>query len=105
VKCSLLTSVVVCMKHIPPYYTTATDDTSGVRTYILEMFVIEKTAIRKLQAPKESPIFETGRSTVCYILITENYIYTAAFTQKRILGPIRRTMHFYSHGIATCRGP
>jgi len=93
------------MKHVPQYYDRATDDTSGVRTEMWEMFVIEKTATRKLQVPRESPIFEKVRSTVCYILITENYIYTAAFTQKRILGPIRRIMHSYSHGIATCRGP
>jgi len=72
---------------------------------MLEMFVIEKTAIRKLQVPKESPIFETVRSTLCYILINENYTYTAEFTQKRMLGPIRRIMHCYSHCIATCRGP
>jgi hypothetical protein len=45
------------MKQVPQYYDGATDDTSGVRAKMLEMFVIEKTAIRKLQVPKESPIF------------------------------------------------
>jgi len=76
---------------------------------MLEIFVIEKTAVRNLQVPKRSPIFETVRSTVCYILINENYIYTAAFTQKRIqcifLGTIRRFMHYYSHGSAHAGGP
>jgi len=67
------------MKQVPQYYDGTTDDTSGVRTEMLEMFVIEKTAIRKLQVPNESPIFERVRSTVCYILINEN-----TFTQPRL---------------------